>query len=56
MNEDMPQDEKQMIIEEIQLMSQGKPEDVAHMVSFLLSGKGDYITGEILKVNGGWYM
>ncbi|MCZ2258760.1 elongation factor P 5-aminopentanone reductase [Sporosarcina sp. G11-34] len=56
MNEDIPLDEKQMIIDEIPLMSQGKPEDVAHAVSFLLSGKADYITGEILKVNGGWYM
>ena len=47
MNEDIPLDEKQMIIDEIPLMSQGKPKDVAHTVSFLLSGKADYITGEI---------
>ena len=34
----------------------GTPEDVAEAVNFLLSGKADYMTGEIVKVNGGWYI
>lgn len=31
----------------------GKPEDVAHMVVFLASGKADFITGQKFAVNGG---
>lgn len=56
MNNDIPADERQMVIDEIPLMSTGTPEHVAEAVNFLLSGKADYITGEIMKVNGGWYI
>ena len=34
----------------------GKPEEIADAVSFLLSDHSSYITGEILKVNGGLYV
>ncbi len=33
----------------------GKPEEVAHLVSFLASSKSSYITGEIININGGIY-
>lgn len=33
----------------------GEPEEVAHLVSFLASGKSTYITGEVINVNGGLY-
>ena len=33
----------------------GKPEEVAHAVSFLASDKTSYITGEVLNINGGIY-
>ena len=33
----------------------GKPEEVAHLVSFLASDKSAYITGEIININGGIY-
>ncbi|MER2089060.1 MAG: SDR family oxidoreductase [Sporosarcina sp.] len=56
MNADIPLDERQMIIDEIPLMRTGTPEHVSEAVNFLLSGKADYITGEIMKVNGGWYI
>ena len=56
MNLNIPLDERQMVMDEIPLMSTGTPSDVADIVNFLLSGKADYMTGEILKVNGGWYI
>ncbi len=34
----------------------GKCEDIANAVAFLLSDESSYITGEVLKVNGGMYM
>ncbi|MEM7368425.1 MAG: 3-oxoacyl-ACP reductase FabG [Bacteroidota bacterium] len=33
----------------------GKTEEVAHLVSFLVSDKASYITGEVIHVNGGLY-
>ncbi len=56
MNTIIPLDERQMVIDEIPLMTTGTPDHVAEAVQFLLSGKADYITGDIMKVNGGWYM
>ena len=42
--------------EKIPLKKFGQPKDVADAVSFLLSDQSSYITGEILKVNGGMYL
>ena len=33
----------------------GKPEEVASLVSFLVSNKSDYITGQVISINGGLY-
>lgn len=56
MNEELSEDDKQLVIDQIPLQTTGQPEQVANLASFLLSGKADYMTGEILKLNGGWYI
>ncbi|WP_071395276.1 elongation factor P 5-aminopentanone reductase [Bacillus tuaregi] len=49
-------EELDMIKAEIPMGRLAEPEDIANSVSFLLSEKASYITGQILSVNGGWYM
>jgi 3-oxoacyl-[acyl-carrier protein] reductase len=44
------------ISEEIPMGKLGSAENVADVVSFLISEKAAYITGQILPVNGGWYI
>ncbi|MDW0109166.1 elongation factor P 5-aminopentanone reductase [Sporosarcina aquimarina] len=56
MNEEIPDAERELVMQEIPLMVPGHPEQVADFVSFLTSGKADYMTGEVLKLNGGWYI
>ena len=43
-------------IKNIPLARFGQASDVAEAVAFLLSDSASYITGEVLKVNGGLYM
>ncbi|MGI6224705.1 MAG: 3-oxoacyl-[acyl-carrier-protein] reductase [Peptococcales bacterium] len=47
---------KEEILARIPLKRLGKPEDVAGVVSFLASTQGDYITGQIICVDGGMVM
>ncbi|MDW0115670.1 SDR family oxidoreductase [Sporosarcina thermotolerans] len=56
MNDELSEEDKQMVIEQIPLQKTGSPEEVAELTGFLVSGKADYITGEIVKLNGGWYI
>ncbi|MGN1480400.1 elongation factor P 5-aminopentanone reductase [Porcipelethomonas sp.] len=42
------------LAEETPLGRIGKPEDIAEAVSFLASDKSDFITGQIIGVNGGF--
>lgn len=41
------------ILKMIPLGRMGKPEEIAHAVSFLMDEKADYITRQVLAVNGG---
>lgn len=48
-------EELEAIKNEIPMGRLASPENIADSVSFLLSDKASYITGQVLAVNGGWY-
>lgn len=56
MTEAMPEGAKDKIITGIPMGRTGKPEDVAEVVAFLASEQAGYITGEVLRVDGGMAM
>lgn len=56
MNASFSAEDRQFVLDEIPLMSTGTPEQIASFVQFFLSGKADYMTGEIVNVNGGWHI
>lgn len=49
-------EDMQLIVEEIPMGRLGRPKEVAESVSFLLSEKSSYMTGQVLSLNGGWHM
>ena len=51
-----PKEVQEKIVQNIPLGRAGKAEDVAKVILFLVSDLADYMTGQIVEVNGGLYM
>jgi len=56
MTENLPEEAKSQMLSQIPLSRFGTPEDVAKVVSFLASSASDYMTGQVLCVDGGMVM
>jgi 3-oxoacyl-[acyl-carrier protein] reductase len=56
MTERLPQEVKEEMLKQVPLGRPGQPEDVAGVVAFLCSEDASYITGEIIRVDGGMAM
>jgi 3-oxoacyl-[acyl-carrier protein] reductase len=56
MTEVLPEKVKEELKKMIPMERLGQPEDVAQAVLFLVSERSNYITGQVLNVNGGIYM
>ena len=56
MTKDLPEANKEAMLSQIPLARLGNPDEIAAVVSFLVSEAAGYITGETIHVNGGMYM
>ncbi len=56
MTRELPEAQRNALIQQVPLGCLGTVEDIAAAVAFLASSQAAYITGETLHVNGGMYM
>lgn len=55
MNASFSVEEINALLEQIPLGRMGYPEEIAHAVQFLVDRESAYTTGQVIRVNGGWY-
>lgn len=56
MTQALPEKVREELAKQIPMGRLGSPEDVAEGVLFLVSDAANYITGQVLNINGGMYM
>ena len=56
MSDRLTEEQMEAILTHVPLRREGKPEEVASAVLFLCSGMADYVTGQVIRVNGGLYL
>ncbi|WP_022778342.1 3-oxoacyl-[acyl-carrier-protein] reductase [Butyrivibrio sp. AE3009] len=56
MTEKLPENIQEELKKSLAIARLGKPEDVANLALFLGSDNSSYITGEVIKVDGGMYV
>jgi 3-oxoacyl-[acyl-carrier protein] reductase len=56
MTRELPEEQRNILLQKIPMERLGQPEDIAAAVLFLSSEGAGYITGQVLHVNGGMFM
>ena len=56
MFQQIPQERREQFLAQIPLSRFGQPVDVANAILFLCSPLSEYVTGQVVHVNGGWYV
>ena len=56
MTDQLSEDVRQAMLQQIPLARFGNPEDIAHVVAFLVSDGASYMTGQTIHVDGGMVM
>jgi 3-oxoacyl-[acyl-carrier protein] reductase len=56
MTQKLTDEQKQKLLQNIPMGRMGTPRDIAKVVAFLCSGDADYITGQVISVDGGMAM
>ena len=56
MTDKLSNEQKEVLLKTIPLGRMGKPEDIAKVVGFLCSSEADYVTGQVIAVDGGMTM
>ena len=52
----IPENVRQEFLKQISIGRFAEPDEIAELVAFLVSDKASYITGQVIHINGGWYM
>ncbi len=56
MTKELSEEHKELMLSQVPLARLGQPEEIAAVVSFLVSEPAGYITGDTIHANGGMYM
>jgi len=56
MTQQLSEERREALLKLIPLKRYGLPEDIAHAVEYLISPQSNYVTGQVLHINGGLFM
>lgn len=56
MAKQIPEEVRQEFLKQIPMGRFAHPEEIAGLITFLVSEKARYITGQVIHISGGWYM
>jgi NAD(P)-dependent dehydrogenase (short-subunit alcohol dehydrogenase family) len=51
-----PAEYNQWILDQQSLKRRGAPDDIGNLVVFLASDASSFVTGQVIEIDGGWFM